>query len=183
MSTKIVEPTVWAGCLACYNEGRLTGHWFGVTEIGDVGMAEIHRGTNVDWKRENHEEPWIFDTSDLPISKEMDLMEAARWGEVYEEAGDDWPAVAAWVASGDYIAEAHSDIPVLTDWTDRYRGCWPDFKTFAYQLAEDLNMFEGLEEESDVVRYFGWDAWIRDLEMGYSVVNAPDYSVFVFESL
>ncbi|MBM7366350.1 hypothetical protein [Gordonia hydrophobica] len=43
-------------------------------------------------------------------------------------------------------------------------------------------MFEGLPEDSNLVRYFNWDSWIRDLEAGYSVVDAPDYSVYIFES-
>lgn len=171
------------GCLGCYAAGRLVGHWFDVTECGEVDVAAVHRGSGVNWRREGCEEIWVMDLDGLPVHKEMGVADAAAWGECFTEAGERWPAVCAWVQAGDYIAEGDSDIPVLSDFDERYRGEWESFRDFAFELAEDLCLFEGLDPESEVVRYFNWDSWIRDLAMGYTTATAPDYSVFIFESL
>lgn len=182
MSTStITEPRVWPGCLNCYNSGRLVGHWFGVTEAASVDLAAVHRGSGVDWQRAGCEEIWCLDIDDLPVHREMGLDEAARWGAVYAEAGEQWPAVAAWVRTGDYVTEDHTDIPVLTDFEDRYCGLWPSFRDYAFSLAEDTGLLRDVPEE--IERYFHWDAWIRDLKMDYSTAEATDGDIYVFRSL
>ncbi|MFT3663232.1 MAG: antirestriction protein ArdA [Gordonia sp. (in: high G+C Gram-positive bacteria)] len=179
MTTTITaEPRAWIGCLGCYNSGRLVGRWYDVTDCAEVDVASVHRGSGVHWKAQGCEEIWVMDTDDLPVDTEMGVTDAAAWGECFTEAGDRWPAVAAWVRSGAYVAEGSSDIPSLSDFEDRYRGCWTSFRDYAHQLAEDLGLLQDVPEE--VERYFDWDSWIRDLEMGYTVETAPDCSVYVF---
>ncbi|MFT3661773.1 MAG: antirestriction protein ArdA [Gordonia sp. (in: high G+C Gram-positive bacteria)] len=179
-TTTIAEPRAWIGCLACYNSGRLVGRWYPVTDCDEVDLASVHRGSGVHWKRAGCEELWVMDTDGLPVDTEMSPHDAAAWGEVFTEAGEQWPAVAAWVRSGAYVAEGNSDLPSLSDFEDRYKGAWPSFRDYAVELAEDLCLFEGLSEDSDLVTYFDWDSWIRDLGLGYTVVDAPEYAVYVF---
>ena len=184
MSTSTVtEPRIWPGCLNCYNSGRLVGHWFGVTEVADVDLAAVHRGSGVDWRRAGCEEIWCLDIDDLPVHREMGLIEAAQWGERFTEAGESWPALCAWVASGDYIAEGDTDLPVLGEFEDRFCGQWPSFRDYAFDLADQIGLLHGLDPESAAVRYFGWDSWIRDLSADYSTAPAPDHSIYVFRSL
>ncbi|MFT3662546.1 MAG: antirestriction protein ArdA [Gordonia sp. (in: high G+C Gram-positive bacteria)] len=146
MTTTVTEPRAWIGCPACYNGGRLVGHWYGITEADEVDLASVHRGSGVGWKRAGCEELWS-------------------------------PPGCAPVAT---LAEGNSDLPSLSDFEDRYRGCWPSFRDYAVELAEDLCLFEGIDGDRDVVRYFDWDSWIRDLEMSCTVVDAPDCSIYVF---
>ncbi|GAC80823.1 Antirestriction protein [Gordonia malaquae] len=180
-TTVIAEPQVWAGCLNCYNSGRLVGHWFGVTEAADVDLAAVHRGSGVNTAAEGCEELWCLDIDGLPVRREMGLLEAAEWGEVFTEAGESWPAVAAWVRTGDYIAEGDTDLPVLSDFTDRYCGHWDSFRDYAFGLADDIGLLRDVPEE--IERYFHWDAWIRDLKMDHSTAEAPDGGVYIFRSL
>ncbi len=39
-----VRPSVWIGCLACYNEGILNGRWFPAEEAGEVTPEDLHLG-------------------------------------------------------------------------------------------------------------------------------------------
>ena len=50
-----VRPSVWIGCLACYNEGILNGRWFPAEEAGEVTPEDLHLGPTY------HDELWIFD--------------------------------------------------------------------------------------------------------------------------
>lgn len=69
------EPRAWVGCLACYNEARLTGQWLTVDELEDAdNLAELICA------QDNHEEFWIFDHEGLPISGECSPDEAIRYG-------------------------------------------------------------------------------------------------------
>lgn len=170
-------PAAWLGCEACYSEGRLTGHWYPVTEVGDVTMEGLH-GHPTD-----HDECVCMDTDGLPTTGEPSQEVAARWGEVCEEIGEtQWPALCAWVRSGSYTAETHTDFPVVSDFEEAYAGEWESFRDFAFQLAEDLDLFSGLPDDHVVVRYFGWDSWISDLEFDFTVERNPDGGVFVFRN-
>lgn len=173
------EPRVWIGCLQCYNEGRLVGAWYPATEAGDVTTSQLH---DRPIPPETHEELWCMDVENFPEAREMDPMEAARWGDLYKVVGDDvWPAFCAWVRSGSYVEDGDS-IPSTSDFEERFAGTWSDFRAYAFQLAEDIDMFDGLPEDHIAVRYFDWDSWIRDLKFDYTVERAPGYEVFIFHA-
>ncbi|WOC14324.1 antirestriction protein ArdA [Gordonia sp. MP11Mi] len=173
-------PRVWIGCLECGNAGSLVGDWYDATEAGDITTSQLH-GRAI--PAETHEELWVMDLDgDWPVRREMDPAEAARWGEIYEEVGDDaWPAFCAWVRSGSYVEDGDG-MPSTGDFEERFAGTWPDFRTYAFQLAEDTDMFDGLPEDHIAVRYFDWDSWIRDLKFDYTVERAPGYEVFIFHA-
>lgn len=171
-------PRVWIGCLECYNNGRLVGRWYDASEAGDITTSQLHGRTVAP---ETHEELRCMDLDgDWPIRREMDPITAARWGEIYEEVGDtQWPALCAWVRSGSYTAEGHSDFPVVSDFEEHYAGEWDSFDEYARDLAESTDLLKGVPDE--IQRYFDWESWIRDLEYDYSVERAPDGGgVFIF---
>lgn len=174
-------PRAWIGCLHCYNSGRLVGEWYDAAEADMVTIDGLHvdAGTiaNV-----SCEEMWVMDTDGLPIAREMSPAEAAEWGALLAEV-DEWQreALAAWVASGDYIAEGHGDLPSLPDFEERYAGEWDSFRDYAESLADDIGL---LQDVSDTLAaYFDWAAWTRDLAYDYTTHPAPGGGVFVFRSL
>lgn len=182
------RPRVWIGSLAAYHGShdgvpRLIGEWYDATEAADVTVADLHAGTTVPFT--DDDELYVLDLDgDWPVRREMDPTEAARWGEIYEEVGEErWPALCAWVRSGSYIAEGDTDFPVLSDFEEAYCGEWESFRDYAFQLAEDLGLFEGLSDDHVAVRYFDWDSWIRDLAFDYSVESCETGGVYVFRSL
>lgn len=180
--TTIIEttPRVWIACLACYNDGRLVGDWFPADIADDVTLDEIHAhygGTRMDC-----EEVWCFDTDGLPISREMSPAEAAEWGRLLAEV-DEWQrdALAAWVASGDYITQGTGDLPSLPDFEERYAGEWDTFEAYAAELFEDCGY--AVEMPEHLAPYLDMAAWARDLAYDYTTLRAPGGGVFVFRSL
>jgi len=178
----VTEPMAWIGCLACHNAGNLVGQWYPATEAGDVDLDSVHEGSGVHWEREGCEELWCLDIEHMPVQREMDPLEAAGWGALYEEVGPEmWPAICAWVRSGSYTAEGNSDFPVLGDFEEAYAGQWDSFQAYAENLAEDIGLLAGVPE--DLVSYVDLTRWSRDLAYDYMVVDAPDGgSVYVFRN-
>lgn len=175
-TTTTATPTVWVGCLACYNSGRLIGEWVPAIDADDVTPEDIHGRTTA------HEELWVMDTDGLPISREMSPDEAAEWGAMLSEV-EEWQrdALAAWVASGDYVAEGRGDLSSLPDFEERFAGEWASFAEYAESLADDIGLMD--EVPDGVAAYFDWAAWTRDLAYDYTTASAPNGGVFVFRSL
>ena len=172
-------PRAWIGCLACYNEGRLVGDWFDAATADEVTLADVHGAHS---RADLHGELWVFDHENIPVRGELDPLAAAEWGRVYTEVGPEhWPALCAWVESGDYVAEGTGDLPSVSDFEERYAGSWDSFREYAEQLADDIGLLSDVPE--DIARYFDWRAWSRDLAMDYSTYDDPEGGVFVFRVL
>jgi len=176
-------PRVWIGCLHCYNAGYLVGEWFPARGADEVGLSDVHKGTGHLYPA--CEELWCLDHEFIPVRHEFGPLEAAEWGRVFEEVGQEqWPAVCAWVESGDYVARGDSELPVIADFEERYCGHWDSFREYAEDLADQTGLTAGWPDTA--VDYFNYDAWTRDLRHDYVVVDAPDldgHGVYVFRSL
>ena len=172
-------PRVWIGCLACYNEGRLVGDWFDAATADEVTTYDVHGAHS---RSDSHDELWVMDHENIPVRGEMDPSEAAEWGRVYTEVGPEhWPALCAWVESGDYVAEGTGELPSISDFEERYCGAWENLREYAEQLADDIGLLADVPEE--IARYFDWQAWSRDLAFDYSTYDDPEGGVFVFRVL
>jgi antirestriction protein len=173
-----ITPRVWIGSLRKYNEGYLVGHWFDALGADEVTPSDVFRGSG--FTPTNDEELWVFDHENIPVPGEMSPHDAAQWGRVFDECEEHLrDALHAWVASGDYIAEGTSDLPVLSDFQDRYCGCWESFDDYARELADDTGMFSGIPEE--IARHFDWASWTRELAWDYTTCEA-DGGVHIFRS-
>ena len=178
--TTDTTPRVWIVCLAHYNAGRLVGEWFDAATADEATLADVHEGSGLGYAE--CEELWVVDHENLPIRGEMDPNEAAEWGRVYTEVGPEyWPALCAWVESGDYIAEGTGDLPSISEFEERYCGEWESFDDYAYQLADDIGLLVSIPEE--IARYFDWSAWTREVAFDYSTYEDPEGGVFVFRDL
>lgn len=180
--TTMTEPAmqVWIGCMSCCNSGRLVGAWYDAISADEVTLADVHRGFG--GGRAGCEELWCFDLDGMPVHREMSPAEAAEWGRVVEQVDEHLrPALIAWVRSGDYVAEGTGDLPSVSDFEERFAGEWGSFREYAENLAEEIGLLRDVAEE--VVRYFNWKSWTRDLAFDYTVEDAPGSGVFVFRSL
>ena len=172
-------PRAWIGCLACYNAGRLVGDWVDAATADEVTTYDVHGALS---RADSHDELWCFDHENLPVRGELDPLAAADWGRVYTEVGPEhWPALCAWVESGDYVAEGTGDLPSISDFEERYQGHWESFEDYARELADDIGLLADVPE--GIARYFDWRSWTRDLAMDYSVYDDPEGGVFVFRVL
>lgn len=178
-ATATTAPAVWIGSLAAYNAGHLIGDWYPATEAADVTIADLHRGTGVPYT--DDDELWVMDLEHMPVTREMDPLEAQRWGDLYAEVGpEQWPALCAWVRSGSYTAEGHTDYPVLSDFEEALCGRWDSFQDYADELAEDCGLLDGVPEELQM--YVDLGRWARDIEGDYTVTDAPTGGVFIFRN-
>lgn len=181
ITTSTEAPRVWLGCLACYNSGRLVGEWYDAADADGVTIDALHIDSG-SVARVSCEEIWVMDTDGLPIAREMSPAEAAEWGRLLAEVDEHQrDALAAWVASGDYIVEGRGDLPSLPDFEERYAGEWSTFAEYAENLADDIGLLQGVADE--VAAYFNWSAWTRDLAYDYAIQDAPGGGVYVFRSL
>ncbi|GAA3045050.1 antirestriction protein ArdA [Gordonia defluvii] len=175
-------PRVWAGCESCYSNGRLVGVWVDAIDAADLTAAEIHAGSGIDPAVEGCEEFVCMDTDGLPTTGEPSLEEAARWGEIHAEIGDErWPALCAWVRSGSYVAEGDTAFPVLSDFEDRYCGSgWDSFQDYAEGLAEDIGLLSEVPES--LQSCFDMQSWARDLAFDYVTERDTDGTLHIFRS-
>ncbi len=174
MRTTTTDPAVWIGCLACYNNGTLTGDWYEGASAGEVTPAQIHGGPTT------HEELWCFDYEGLPISGEVSPQEAARIAQTIAEVDEHQrDAFRAWIANDSYIIDGDNR-PDTGHFEECYAGEWDSFEDYAHNFADDIGLLGDVPEE--VARYFNWSSWIADLQHDYTVLDAPHGGVFVFHN-
>ena len=174
-------PRAWLGCLACYNNGRLVGEWFDAEDADEVTLADVHGGA--DRVGEGCEELWVMDHENIPVEGEMSPSDAAEWGRAILDVPEHLRgALCAWVASASYVAEGTGDLPSIPDFEERFCGTWGSFRDYAVNLAEEIGLIPEDAPET-LARYFDWDAWTRDLEHDYTVMQADVVSVHVFRDL
>lgn len=196
MTRTTTEMRVWVGCLACYNAGRLVGHWVDADEAGDETSASIHAelienglmgytehyGPDVAVDRDGpHEELWVFDHEGFgdALTGECSPYEAQRIAEKLAEVPDHIPqaAAAAFLSNHGYSVSE-------VDWSDledSFQGEWDDLGHYAEEFCNDA----GYEiKEGWPYSYIDWDRAGRDLELGGDVWTAdnPEGGIFVFNS-
>lgn len=184
----------YAACLASYNNGVLHGAWIDASDDTDAMEAEIatmlraspfpnvtveHPETGEDVP--SAEEWAVHDYDGLPSSlgEYPGLQAIADYVELIEAADDrglDADVVAAVVAhfSGD-VSEAKDAIK------DNYAGGFSSLTHYAEDYIESTGMLDGVNDT--VARYFDFEAFGRDLELGGDVytINAGA-TVHVFHS-
>ena len=124
-----------------------------------------------------------MDHENIPTSGETSPSEAAEWARVLLAIPEHQrEALCAWTASGCYVAEGTGDLPSVSDFEERFCGTWGSFRDYAETLAEEIGLIPQ-DAPEQLLRYFNWDAWTRDLEHDYTVVRADAISVYVFRDL
>lgn len=174
-ATMTITPRVWIGCLACYNEGQLVGHWYDAVAAEDVLPADLHGVPTT------HEELWVMDTDGMPVSREMDAREASAWGRAMEGIDPQWRAAwMAWVE--DQWIKEPDQAPDQQEFYELFAGQFPSFRDYAEMIARDTDLFYGVPDE--ITRYFDWDSYASDMEHDYVVIDtgAPDYDVWVYNT-
>jgi len=161
---------VWVGCLACYNEGRLTGEW-----------VEALRATEfTPCTRPGHEEWWVFDTDTQWIKGECSPSEAQEIAEAVQELPEyiDVDAVQAYL---EYEGTSLTDLD-LSDFEDRYQGAYDSVSAFIEDLWESCDYDSELPEW--VRPYIDMDKWGRDVMYDYYDVTPKGVfnTVYIFQN-
>lgn len=169
-------PQVWIGCLACYNDGSLTGEWVDAIDAGDLTTEELHTHQNVTVNPVYgpHEELWVMDHQDFHglLTGECSPCEAQRIAEAmeaFERNGGDVKALGAYKGyTGLDLDEA------IHSFFDHYEGEWDSEKDFAYHWAEDVLNFEA--DNDGPGSYIDWDRYATSLFKTFSMVDGYVFS-------
>ena len=197
-------PRIWIGSLAAYNAGTLLGDWFDAIDattdsrewiekmverrLGPVGTGPA-TAAKLDDLAQQHEEIWVFDLDNFGdfLTGECSPSDAQQIAQVMADLGDERDAFGAWCKSNS--ATPHTDL--LDDFRDRYRGTWGNFRDYAEEMASDMLRLPEKPSPWDpaiswyaqiefLAEHFDMDSYARDLEHGYTVLDAPDHNVFIF---
>lgn len=178
-------PRAWVGCLACYNAGLLVGEWVDGIEAGEVTPEDIHPGTfttqPVGLNPATHDELWVFDHEGYGalIPGGCSPAEAQRVAELIEPVPErDREAFVA------YVENVGAEYADAGDFEETFVGEWNTFEDYAYELGDVLGLVPA-DAPREVILYFAWDRWARDLLLGgdYWTAPASDGGVFVFRAV
>lgn len=170
----VASPSVWVGCLACYNNGYLIGQWVNAEDADSLTPDDLHKGST------SHEELWCFDLEGFPQDiGELPPTKATQWGRLYREVGKTlWPAFLAWSESGCATLDS-DDLPCVSSFEEAFCGEYDSFEDYAQEFANEIGLTNDWPNEAQ--RYFDWSAWACDLAFDYTVLDSPQ-GVFVFHS-
>lgn len=166
-------PSVWIGCLSCYNAGRLVGEWYDALDAENVTTADLHLRDGID--ASDCEELWCMDVDNMPVTEEMSPVEATAWGKLAAEAGEDVEAFTAWCRMYGYTSPGDVSVSMFQD---TYRGRWDSFEDYADSLIDDIGLLDGVPDHLQA--YFDTKRWANDLSYEYTTAPAPDGGCFVF---
>lgn len=154
----IEEMNAWVGCLACYNQGVLTGEWVNALECDTITPEGIHP-TGFDC--EYHEELWVFDHEGMDIDGECSPNAAARYAkqveEDYELVGDLYPV---------YVEYKRTTGGDAQQFMENYHGCYTSEADFAESLIR-----EAYDIPAELENYIDWDSWARDLMYEFTAIE------------
>jgi antirestriction protein len=155
------EPQAWVGCLACYNEGRLTGEWVDGVDAADYVPCE----------RPGHEEWWVMDHEGYGtlIDGECSPQEATDKAEMLAEI--DEGNASAFLAYVDVVGEHYATVE---GFKDAYAGEYDSPGDCAFQYAEDL----GKDFHAWPQSCIDWERAAE--ELGMSFARSGEGTVFAF---
>ena len=168
MSATTIRPRIYVACLASYNAGKLYGKWIDADQDADDIQAEVDAMLAAS-PAPDAEEWAIHDSEGLGRIGEWESFErVAAIGQAIAEAGDDAPALLAWL---DYDSSNDPE-----DFADCYAGEWDSLADFAYEINDGDSLNGRLDS------YIDWEAVGRDLRLNGDVwtAAAPGGGIYVY---
>lgn len=161
-------PRIYVACLAAYNAGRLHGRWIDAT-IGADAIHEQIEQMLAESPEPGAEEFAIHDHEGLgDIGEHESIERIAELAEAIDDAGDDAPALLAWLD-----AEAGRD---PSDFAEVFRGQWDSLADYAEHLHEEMGWDADKAANGSwwhPARYTDWERMGRDLELSGDVETHP----------
>jgi antirestriction protein len=175
------EPSVWLGCLACYNEGRLTGRWMSPDDAADMTPEGLHNHPS------SHEEMWVMDAEYVPVDGEFGIGTCRGIADAYTRVGEaQWEAFCGYAKSVAGSWDESDPESLIDGFQDAYVGEYDSFKEYADEWAseqiEALQKEHDLSDDSMLVRFFDWQSHARELEMEMTTVKTERYTVHIYRS-
>lgn len=181
------SPRVYVASLMDYNNGILHGAWIDAAQDEDdfaTDVAAMLSKSPTAASEGSTAEEWAIHDYEgfggLKLSEHESLESVSTHARMIAEHGP------AWAAYANMVGAEHA---TEDGFEDAYCGEYESEEDFAYQLADDIGLFDirdSFDHKVDVSTletYFDWDKWTRDLFMGdYSSAESPSGGVYVFRS-
>ncbi len=203
---------IYVACLASYNNGMLHGRWIDADQREDEIQEEVNAMLqsspypNVEVTCPNCDgdeaygslpgdvcdtckghgkvpsaEEWAIHNFEgfegIKLEEYTPLATVAALATLIESDGE---AFAAWY--NNESRDSSDDVDTLRDaFQEAYRGTFRDVEAYAYDYIESTGSLNGVPEF--VSRYFDYEAFARDMELGGDIWTAPGGDgVFVFDN-
>ena len=153
-------PSVWIGCLAAYNSGRLHGEWVEIPTNIEALRDQIKKVIDTS-PAEYAEEYFFADYENCPESfgEYEDLESLVNFANAVEEHGID--KVNAYLQ--------FADIENLENIDDCYHGCWDSWDDFANEMADEQIACHTSQNKNEFLeRYFDYEMYARDLSYDFN---------------
>lgn len=138
----MTEMRVWIGCLACRNDGYMTGGWYPAIGAGEVTSEQVHDDDAQSpipgaLAKITHEELCVVDHEGFAglLTGECSPMTADEIASLVDDLDDDRRE-----AFGHYIKYTGTtdvDHMAMVNFNDAYRGFWDSEREFAMNDADD----------------------------------------------
>ncbi|MEU8133257.1 antirestriction protein ArdA [Streptodolium elevatio] len=179
LGRKTLDPQVWIGCVACYNNGRLVGEWYSADSAEDVTIEEIHAehfGAPKSRELAEHEELWCFNSEGFGglLEGETSPSGAQAIAELIGRVEDEGKSPLALAAFKGHSGYEIDDPDLIEEFMDAYMGEHASEKEFAIEQSGAGDLSEWPWD------YIDWDSYTNDLFINaYWSAEAPE-GVFVF---
>lgn len=176
-----LQPRVWIGSLADYNNGTLTGEWIDAA-VADEDLAKAARAVVARSETPDAEEWAIFDYDDFGSWKPGEYEDITLVATVARGIAEHGPAFAAW-------AELHdADPDMLAAFQDSYLGEYDSPSTWAREVLGESEVEQRIEEAvgKELGRHVevDYDGFARDCWLGGDIylVHSDDGRVWIFDT-
>ena len=182
---RVLDPKIYVASLSDYNDGELHGVWIDLDgkTVDDI-QQEIDSMLAAS----------PFAHSDFARAHGLTAEEYA----IHDHEGfggntvGEWTNIDAIAAMAELICEhdqagaaffAHADDYgwAIREFSDRYRGQWPNFSEFAQELFDDVSSDVVAAAADNDYLVIDYDRFARDIASDYAIVSTPE-SVFVFDA-
>lgn len=167
-----VRPSLFISNLRKYNSGQIAGQW---VRLEAYNSAEELGAWIKDWLAQTNDQEWLItDYEALPgFGEYPDLDKIWKMYELIKQHGINEITAFIQCFSADDLDE--------DTFSERFQGEFQSVLDYCYQWIEDTGLLSGVPEH--ITRYFDYESFARDMQLGDITSSTIDGKVYVFLNL
>ena len=168
---------IYVACLSAYTHSFIHGEWIDATQDEETILAEINtmltKSPVVKLYGEVPEE-WAIHSSEgfhgIEIGEYESIAKVAQLAQELEKHGEPYAAYLNYFSDG-----------TVTDFEDKYQGCFENCEDFAYKLYDEMGTIEKLEKAGLNTGYINFVAIAHNLFIdSYINIEKGHNKLYVF---
>jgi len=163
------------GCLACYNQGRLTFYWFRLNKEAALNIEEIHKRAKTPYVcggDEVHIQDNDFNGGEYMTAKEifgyvqlLRLVPSFDYVRAFKEI---------YLMNDEFVYNQFDNSTSPSDMFKRFAEDVMTFdndREFNTHLEDIFTETNGINDDNPLINYIQWDAVVRDMKMDWEEVE------------